>query len=431
MAVPQAAHKPRIYYGWIIVGVVFFAHLLGNGIMNIPLGAILKPMTDDTNWTRTQVTLAGTIGSIASSFLAPMSGRLVDRYGPRMLMTFGSVLLGSVFFALSYVQFLWQFYFLYIVGRMTSGNSLQGIPSNTAVINWFVRMRGRAVGITTSATYIGGATQAFLARYLTQAFGWRSVWLTFGLLTWGIMIIPCALLLRRRPEDMGLRPDGDSEEDPGKTTGPARKVIKEERWPVRAAVRTRAFWFLSIAFALQQVALASTLVHQVAYFTDKGVPYGTAVAGLGLFALLGALGQFLWGFIAERVDVRYCIVINFLLGLLGLFILLNATDKTSVLLFTLTFGFAIPSMLSLSAIIYANYFGRLSIGSIRGAIAPFQSVGVASGPLLTAIVFDAFDSYVPAFVAFALFFLIGIVLVLMSKKPQLPAEYRTGGAAAA
>ncbi|MDO8751769.1 MAG: MFS transporter [Dehalococcoidia bacterium] len=430
---PQALRKPKIFYGWFIVGVVFLSHLLGNGIMNIALGAILKPMTDDTGWTRTQVTLAGTIGSISSSFLAPFSGHMADLYGPRLLMTSGSILLGGVFVGLASMQYLWQFYALYIAGRMITGNSLQGVPSSVAVVNWFVRMRGRAVGITTSATYLGGATQAFLARYLISRYGWRSVWLTFGLLTWGIVVLPCFLLLRRRPEDMGLRPDGD---DPGKmaktvelAAGKRRKVVQEEYWPVKAAVRTRAFWYLSVAFALMQFALASTLVHQVAYFTDKGVPYETAVVGLGLFALLGALGQFTWGIIAERVEVRYCIVINLLLGLLGLWVLLNATDKTSVLLFTLTFGFGIPSMLSLSSIIYANYFGRLSIGSIRGVIAPFQSVGVASGPFLTAVVFDAFHSYVPAFTAFGFFFVIAIVLVLLSKKPQLPEAYRMRPAA--
>ncbi|MEK7777663.1 MAG: MFS transporter [Chloroflexota bacterium] len=430
---PQALRKPKVFYGWFIVVVVFLSQFLGNGIMNIPLGAILKPMTDDTGWTRTQVTLAGTIGSISSSFLAPFTGHMADLYGPRLLMTSGSILLGGVFVGLAAMQYLWQFYALYIAGRMTTGNSLHGIPSNVVVVNWFVRMRGRAVGITTSATYIGGATQAFLARYLTSRYGWRSVWLTFGLLTWGILILPCLLLLRRRPEDMGLRPDGD---DPDKMTktpegaaGKRRKVVQEEYWPVRAAVRTRAFWYLSVAFALMQFALASTLVHQVAYFTDKGVPYETAVVGLGIFSLLGALGQFTWGIIAERVEVRYCIVINLLLGLLGLWVLLNATDKTSVLLFTLTFGFGIPSMLSLSSIIYANYFGRLSIGSIRGVIAPFQSVGVASGPFLTAVVFDAFHSYVPAFTAFGFFFVIAIVLVLLSKKPQLPEAYRVRPAA--
>ncbi len=428
MSMPQALRKPKVFYGWFIVGVVFLGQFLGNGIMNIPLGAILKPLTDDTGWSRTQVTFAASVGSIAGSFLAPISGRLADRHGPRVLMTLGSVVLGIVFVGLTYMQSLWQFYVLYIIGRMTTGNSLQGIPSNTAVVNWFVRMRGRAVGITTSATYIGGATQAFLARYLTPIFGWRSVWLTFGILTLGILTLPAAMLLRRRPEDIGLRPDGDTpeEEVPGQSGAPSqrRSAVQEVRWPVKAALRTRAFWFLSISFALMQVALASTLVHQVAYFTDKGIPYETAVVGLGLFALLGALGQFTWGLIAERVDVRYCIVINLFLGLLGLWVLMTATDKVSVLMFTLTFGFGIPSMLSLSSIIYANYFGRLSIGSIRGVIAPFQSVGVASGPFLTALVFDAFHSYVPAFSVFALFFVIAIVLVLLAKRPQLPEAYR-------
>jgi MFS family permease len=424
MSMPQAVRKPRLFYGWYIVAVVFFTTSLSNGIMNIPLGAILKPMTEDTGWTRTQVTLAGTIGVLAGSMLVPISGRLTDRYGPRVLMTIGSVALGSIFLGLAHTQYLWQFYALYIAGRITSSNSLQGVPAQTAVVNWFVRMRGRAVGITTSSIYIGGAVQAIVIRYLTLLFGWRSVWLAFGLSTWVILILPCALLLRRRPEDIGLLPDGDAPdggiEAQQETTQKLRQIPVEERWTVKAAVGTRAFWFLSIAFALQQIALASTLVHQVAYFTDKGISYDVAITGLGLFALLGALGQFIWGFIAERIDVRYCIVTNFLLGLLGLTLLLNATDMTSVLLFTVTFGFAIPSQLALSSIIFANYFGRRSIGTIRGAIMPFQSVGVAAGPFVTALVFDAFHSYSPAFIAFILFFVIGIVLVLLTKKPQLP-----------
>ena len=425
---PQTVRKPRLFYGWYILAVVFFTTSLSNGIMNIPLGAILKPMTEDTGWTRTQVTLAGTIGIIAGSMLVPISGRLADRYGPRVLMTLGAVVLGSVFMGLAHMQALWQFYALYIAGRITSSNSLQGVPAQTVVVNWFVRLRGRAVGITTSSIYLGGAIHAFLVRHLTLLFGWRSVWLTFGLATWVILILPCALILRRRPEDLGLLPDGDNPDERGEiqreTTQNLPQGPVEERWPVKAALRTRAFWFLSAAFTLNQIALASTLVHQVAYFTDKGISYEMAVTGLSLFALMGALGQFTWGFLAERIDIRYCVVTNFLLGLLGLVILETATDRTSVLLFTVTFGFAIPSQLALSPIIFSNYFGRLSIGAIRGVIAPIQSVGVAAGPFVTALVFDAFHSYIPAFTTFMVFFVIAIVLVLLSRKPQLHEAYR-------
>ncbi|MBI2361527.1 MAG: MFS transporter [Deltaproteobacteria bacterium] len=411
-----------IFYGWFIVAVSMLSAFLGAGLNNISMGVVLKPLSQDLGWTRTVTSGAITAGAILGGALAPLFGRLADRLGPRALLPAGAATVGLLALAVSQITEPWQFYVAYVPARALVETVTSGVVPVTAVANWFYLKRPRAIGMVLMAIPMGSAALSLLYQSLILHSGWRSTFLVLGLLLWLFVVIPGALLLRRQPEDMGLVPDGSEPlRGGGSSTADAMKQEpdSEYSWRLREAVRTSTLWFIIASFTLWVIALGGIAFHLVAYLTDKGIGPVVAAGALSLFALAGALGNFAWGWLAERIDVRRLSGVTLLVSALAVLLLMEARAPLRAYGVAALLGLTARGGSVFSQVILARYFGRRSFGAISGVAEPFIKAGLGLGPLLAALAFDLTGSYRGIFAVFSGMFVVAAFLVLLARRPEI------------
>ena len=200
--------QPRIFYGWYILAVGMVGALMTSGSSQLFMSIMLKPLTTEFGWSRTAATGAITTGTIMAGLFSYPFGKLADRYGPRLLTSVGALLTAGTYAAIASFSNLWQFYAVYVIGRVIATNTVSGVVPKTAAVNWFRRYRGRVMGFLTMTSPLGSSLLVFIAQIIMIHHGWRFVFIVFALATILLQALPAALVLRRRPEDMGLVPDG-------------------------------------------------------------------------------------------------------------------------------------------------------------------------------------------------------------------------------
>jgi len=206
----RTGEKPRFFYGWLVVVACFMGDFMMAGVSTHAFGVLLKPMSEDLGWSRTMATFAMTMRSFVSAFSGPIVGPLLDRRGPRVIMVVGATIAGIGIMAQGWVTEIWQFYLVYGVLGSLGMMAMGGLVTSTTVSKWFVRKRGRATAIVMAGLPMGGAVLVPVTQFVISNYGWRGAWVVLGLLVWVLVVPLAALFMRRTPEDMGLRPDGDS-----------------------------------------------------------------------------------------------------------------------------------------------------------------------------------------------------------------------------
>ena len=374
------ATERKLYNGWRVLGVTMVVSFFSSVMAQLFLGAMLPHIQEDTGWSRSSITLAVTFGSMLAGFASPIFGRLADKHGPRLLSAIGLLLTVVCLYGmgLSASVHVGAFGVAYVLGRAISQNTLSGIVARTTAVNWFRRMRGRALGMTGVAVPFGGALLIPVATLMMDSgLSWSMVYYCFGAFLL-LLLAPILLVLRRRPEDMGLLPDGDSA--PGDPVHARHDPYAgEHNWTLQAAMRTSAFWLMIAAMTIGVCAQGAIGFHMFAYFKDQGVSGGAA----------------------------------------ALCIFLLAVDTPGeAIAFAILFGLAARGEGSIIVAMEANYFGRGSFGAISGFAAPFTQVSLGIGPTIAAICYDSTDgSYTIAFLAFAVMFTVSAALLWLAKKP--------------
>ena len=237
-----------------------------------------------------------------------------------------------------------------------------------------------------------------LSTALMNSYGWRTAWVMIGAAIW-VLVIPLAwLVMRRRPEDYGLYPDGDVE-PLGRT---AQRVAQagDDVWTRSQALRTPTLWMLIATFGLGQMGLGALLLHLIPYLTDIGFSEGEAARGFRMIGVAGLLSKPLWAFGLERVPTRLLAAGEFLLMALGIALILSVTDTLMLYLSIFVIGLGIGGVVTVQEVVWANYFGRLSLGTIRGVGRPFTVVSSAGGPVFAGAAYDLGGSYELAFPVF-------------------------------
>jgi MFS family permease len=415
--------RANFYYGWFIVAAALMGMLIQGVIQAHSANVFLKPMTDDLGWSRTDFTWAQTMGVALMGFGGFFVGGMLDKQGPRRLMLAGALFASVSVAAQSQVHELWQYFLLRGVG-VTLGSLLIGnLVVNVTVSKWFVRNRGWAIAFATTGISIGGIFLPPILARLIEIYGWRTSWVVLGVAVL-LMLLPTALVMRRRPEDYGLLPDGDSSDG---TIGAAKaspnrpNATSEEQWTRSEAIRTRSFWLLILAFGMASAGTGAGLLHWNAFFQDSGFSPEIAATAHSS-AMIGALTvKLFWGAVMQRFHARHCAAVGFIftaVSTVGLVAALNAENLALAYVGIMAWGLGFGGQTPLQEVIWASYYGREHLGSIRGVAMPFLVIATAGGPQFAARLQDATGSYTMAFLIFAGGWAVAVFLVLFARPPR-------------
>ncbi|MBI4339430.1 MAG: MFS transporter [Chloroflexi bacterium] len=425
------AHRTRLYYGWVIVIVVALASFTQATGTFMALSVFLKPMTDEFGWSRTVFTGATTLGTIAGAFVSLVVGRYLDRLGGRWLLTMGLFLLGGAFVLMAFVQTLWQFYLLQLLDRVVTMGVI-GLTLQVIVPKWFVVKRGRAVALAGLGGIVGSTVMPLYLQLAIDLSGWRLASAVAGISVWAVSILPVALFLRRQPEDMGLSPDGlsseDAEREAQRQAVKRRRTVRQEvSWTLSQVLRFPSFYLLLASFSVLFLVGPGLVLHLIPYLQDKGIDPQQGVWILSIWAGAGAIGALVMGFLSERFGSRWMATLAFLLMGMGFAFLLMVDSLATGVAWALFMGSVAGAVFNtLYQLIFADYYGRESLGRIRGAVWPVQMLTNSAGPLIAAIAYDVLGTYSPVFVAFAGLMVLSAALVFMAKPPRSVPGDRTG-----
>ena len=410
----------KLFYGWYIVGAAGGVQFLSAFLWMQSYGAYVVLLQQEFGWSKTLVAGAFAFTRIESGILGPIQGWLVDRYGPRSVLTVGTVLFGIGFMMFSQVDTLLEFYLVFAL--IALGSSLGGFATViVALVNWFNRHRAKAVAISQMGYSFGGFCVPLLILCL-EAFGWRTTAFYSGILVI-ILGIPMVQLVRHRPRDYGYRVDGDVADDDA--AGDDQTLLSRAGvdFTARQAMRTASFWLISGGHACALLSVSAVLVHLVPQLTG-GLGFSLTTAGLFVAVLTGfqLTGQLLGGVLGDRFNKRLICVLCMFGHAAGLVLLAYATDLWMVLGCTVLHGLAWGIRGPLMVALRADYFGPSSFGTIMGFSSLIVMLGMSGGPVYAGYLADLYGDYQLAFATLALSALAGACCFALARPPEFPDE---------
>ena len=410
-----------IFYGWWIVAGGSVLTALGAGLNFYGFSAFFLPLSVEFGWSRSALSGVFALARLEGGFLGPIEGFLIDKYGPRKMMFIGIPLMGLGFVLLAGVNSLLALYLVYIF-TITLGSSLGTFaPATAAVANWFFRKRGRALGFVMSGVGIGGALLLPVLGWWISVHGWRSAAIASGVLILTVGL-PLAMVMRHRPEDYGLLPDGSGAANtvPGASHGTSRpRPVSGPEIGGLQSLKTTQFWFLGASLSLRAIVTTGFTIHFVAMMVDRGFTFVVASSLLGAVALVSLLGRIGISWLGDFVDKRYLLAGT--LGVTSLTMLAMTQVETQPLLigalalYAVAYGGSIVLPVSLQA----DYFGRKSFATIRGLMSTVQTTGTLIGPVFAGVVYDYTGDYLLAFAGFAVAGFVAMLLVAGIRRPNV------------
>ena len=411
-----------LYYGWVVTaatgGIGFANAATAISILSI----FVIPMSEEFGWGRAEIAGATTLGAILGATLAPFVGRLVDRFGSRIVLVVGGSVIGLACIYLSVMHTLVGFYLAFTTARIADQGGVK-IGTSVTTGKWFQRYRGRATGLVFFVETLGVIALAPLTHLVISQWGWRPAWLMLAALMFLLGVIPCALWVRRQPEDMGLEVDGDprpadtGDGDPSSHPG---KVRHERSLTLREAAGTRAFWLALGSLFIGSNATSGVGLHLVPYLTEQGISTAAAVTAISVMATSGAAGALLAGVAGDRFPPLWGMVALNLVAAAALGLLVNTDTLLDTYLFVILLGLASTGINTLAPIMWARNYGRRYLGAIQGVGRATQVMGFAIGPLASGIAYDVTGSYRTAFVVMAVLAILAAALMAASRTRVSP-----------
>ena len=399
------------FYGWVIVAVTFVT--MGIGVnARTSFSLLFSPIIDEFQWERGVTAGAFSFGFLVSAILSPLMGRLMDRTGPRTVMELGVFLMAGGLLLAPLTTEPWHLY-MTIGVLVGSGSICLGYSGQSLFLpNWFVRHRGLAVGLAFAGVGLGSITLLPWMQMMIDQTGWRSASWAMGILVL-VVLFPLNLLLRKRPEDLGLQPDGDATPAGNLTSAPSNVVDHAWTavdWTLGRAMQTSRFWWLALGYFCGLYTWYAVQVHQTKYLVEIGFTSASAAWALGLVSLFGIPGQIALGHLSDRIGREWIWTISSM-GFAICFVALIALQYTPTLLLVYVMviaqGFLGYGVTSIMGAVVAEIFQGKSFGTIFGTIMFVALSGGAAGPWITGLLHDRFGDYIAAFT-------IGFVLCLIS-----------------
>lgn len=405
---------PRLpfFYGWVVLGCICLAGFARQGPAVAVLSIFVVPMTDAFGWSRTEMSGAVSLGGVLAAVISPMVGPFVDRRGARLVLCLAVAGIGVACMALSFTQSLLVFYVLFCFARMTWAGPFD-LGLYGALNNWFVARRAIATSIATLAQMSGLVALPLVAQFAMMGADWRAGWIAVGATVLIVGFVPCWLLLVRRPEDVGLQPDRLAD-------GTAKPLV-EPRWSRAEAMRTPAFWLLSLYTVLVFPVQAGVSLHQAPHLIERGIPPVQAAAVIAFFSAMSAVASLGIGFLPRRWPVRYLMAVSAACLGVGSFGLIGVSTTVSACLPAGLFGLGIGGVMMLLPMAWADYFGRESYGAIRGVALTMQVTAQAAGPLISGLLRDSSGNYSMSLMLFGVLGALAVFAALAARQPRLRA----------
>jgi MFS family permease len=354
----------------------------------------IDPMRNDMNAGLSTLAWVMSIRMLSGGLVTPVIGRLLDKYGARWVGSFGGFLAGLSLVGFYFAENLWSLYLFAFVGGL-SGIGVAGgggqLLTTLPVANWFIAKRGRAIAITSTGMGIGTTISAPVGLLLINTIGWRSTWLVFGLIIWLVVIPGYAIFMRRRPEDVGLLPDGlDSSVKDKYDIEPTKNMDQELNWTVKQALRTPILWLILLASSIYIFCTSAILFLRVPFWNEIGIPQGIIAFGIGIDPFTVIFAVLLFGFLAERFPIRFMALIGGSWRAMSMLpLILFGTHSYSVLLHNVIWGVGSGAFVIAQNLVIPTYFGRHSQGSIGGVILPLMIIAGASGAPIAGYLVDS------------------------------------------
>lgn len=440
----SAAKDEKLFYGWYIVGMTFVCRFMATGVGFYIFNAFMIPLGIERGWSVPHINYAPMIGGVITWVGTYIYGTLVMRVGPRPLMAIGPIVSGIAFAALGQAQHLWQFYLLFVLLFFGNG-AMAGIVANTAVNNWFSKKRGKALGLSMVGISLSGALLPVIAMFIIERTDLANAFLWIG-----AMILAAApaswLVIRNRPEEHGMVPDGvvdragEGTRSPGVNDETFQNIpladdpmdggfeavevtssggIEKNVWTFSMVVRLPTFWKMGVVYSLAMMSVVAVMFQLAPRFINIGFDNRDAMYMMSMTALLGALGKYVWGMLCDYFDPRRVVAALITLTGFGLGLGLIQDSTLALVSFIVIFGFSMGGVVSTHPVMIAFLFGRESYASVArflGLLIRLQLVGY----FIMGQSVERTGSYDKAYISFIFFNLIAAAIVLTLKKQKFP-----------
>jgi MFS family permease len=411
----------HVFYGWWIVASAGGVQWLAGVLWMQSYGAYMVFLLDEFGWSKALVAGAFALTRIESGILGPLQGWLVDRFGPRLILTIGTVMFGVGFMLFSLVDSLVTFYLCFVL--IALGSSLGGFATlMVSIVAWFNRHRAKAIALSQLGFSIGGLSVPLVV-FLLQTYGWRTTAFLSGV---AVIVIglPLVQMIRHRPEDHGELPDGERPPPEDRQASEDGNPLPAQRdFTAREAMRTSAFWLISLGHALALLTVSAVMVHLIAHLTES-LDYSVAEAG-GVVALLTGfmmLGQLSGGYLGDRFNKRLICAACMVAHAVGLLLVTFAGSFSqpvlAVLAFTVLHGLAWGTRGPLMVALRADYFGPSSFGTIMGFSSLIVMLGMSGGPVFAGLMADLHGNYQLGLAVLAGLSLLGSLAFLAALPPR-------------
>ena len=407
----------KIFRGWKVVSAGGTIQALQSAVLTQAFQHYAVLLERDFGWSKTQLASVFSLNRVESGLLGPLQGWAIDKWGPKKVMRLGGCIMGAGFFMFSRMQTLVEFFIYFVI--IAVGTSLSGfLTVTTATVRWFERKRARALALSSAGFAVGGACAPILV-WILRTFGWRNT--AAGTAVILIVVIwVLASMFDGGPEDFGVPVDGIAPEDLSpEETRP--EGVTDVHFTAREAMRTRAFWLISLGHTSALFVVSAVLAHlSLALTSEHGYTLQQASFVAGAVPAVQLFGIGLGGWLGDRVNKRLIASVAMLGHCVGLLMLTYATSALMIWAFVLIHGLAWGARGPLMQALRADYFGSSSFGQIMGYSSLIVMIGMASGPIIVATLTDSTGSYTAGFTVVAILAGLGTLFFVFATPPPPP-----------